>query len=114
MASNVGLLEMFAGEDRVIDFTVTGTDPSAATEITFRLTDGPKVTTLNGGTALTLTVGSGIAAPDSTSILVTLAEADTSALGCVRGYFELRLDDSSGLEQVIADGILNIKPSNSN
>jgi len=112
MATNAGTLIVFEGTDRDLDFTHSGNDASTATAILFTVTDDPGVTTLNGKTAISKTLGAGITAPDSTSIIVALADTDLDGFGGVLGYFDLRVTDASGNEDVVAFGVLDIRPSN--
>ena len=93
---------MWQGESKSLVFTITGTDPTTATDITWKLTTSNQATTI-----ATKTLADGVTADSSTQLTVTLDPDDT---GSVSGkhYHELRITDVSGNEAVVAIGTLTI------
>lgn len=102
--------EMWIGDDRIVDFTIT--DDGGAMNLTGvtdllwtmhgRGVDVDKVNSVDSTPAVEGTPTDGV-------VRLTLVPADTSALAAGTYYHELRVEDSAGKFATVTTGVVTLK-----
>lgn len=95
--------EMTQGMDKTITFTITNIDATTLTAIEYKVFVGETL-------ILTKTLGSGIVASNSTTIVVTIDAADTSAVTSMLHRHQLLGTNASSKIDKLASGTLIINP----
>lgn len=103
MASEYQNAKMTQGMDKTITFAITNIDATTLTAIEYKAFVGETL-------ILTKTLGSGITAPSSTSIVVAIDAADTAAVTAMLHRHQLLGTNASGKIDKLASGTLIIKP----
>lgn len=105
MASENQNATISEGVDKTITFTVTGTDATTATALSYKAWIGDTV--LFSKTK----AGGGITTPDSSTAIVTIEPADTALRSAMLHRHELRVTDASTNLDVVSRGTLTINPA---